>query len=66
MRSGDDVQVRVRFNDSWSSGFEIAEVVHGGYRIRRKSDGCLLPAPTGPADVRPDDGPTGDGVPYGR
>ena len=52
---GQPVQVRVAFNDSWSSGFDVVAVVEGGYQIRRRSDGRLLPPPTGVADVRADD-----------
>ena len=54
MQRGDKVQVRVVYNDSWSSGFEIAGVIDGGYEVRRASDGRLLPAPTSAGDVRPD------------
>jgi hypothetical protein len=54
MQPGDKVQVRVVYNDSWSSGFEIDGVVEGGFSVRRASDGRLLPAPTGAGDVRPD------------
>lgn len=49
---GDDVEVRVAYTESWSAGFQIASVVVGGYQIRRRSDSALLPAPTGPDDVR--------------
>jgi hypothetical protein len=50
---GDPIDLHVAYNDSWSRGFEIAAVVAGGYQIRRVTDSFLLPAPTGPADVRP-------------
>jgi hypothetical protein len=49
---GDLVDLRSRFDDSWSAGFEIADVVAGGYSVRRVHDGVLLPSPTGAADVR--------------
>lgn len=52
---GEHVQLWVTFNESWSAGFEIAAVVEGGYQIRRRSDGRLLPAPTSEGDVRLDD-----------
>ena len=55
MRAGDRVQLKVAFNDSWSSGFEIAEVVDGGFEVRRCSDGRILPTPTGADDIRPDE-----------
>lgn len=53
MRAGEQVEVRVRFTDSWSPGFEIVEAVDGGYRIRRRSDGAVLPETTSEADLRP-------------
>ena len=40
---GARVEVRRRFDQSWARGFEIAEVVEGGYRLRRLSDGSVLP-----------------------
>ena len=46
--AGDQVDVQNRFDGSWSSGFEIAEVLgppsQRTYRIRRLSDGEILPA----------------------
>ena len=53
MRVGQQVEVHTKFDDSWVTGFEIAEVVTEGYRVRRRSDGSLLPGVTGQADVRP-------------
>ena len=50
---GELVEVHTKYNDAWVSGFEIAEVVDGGYRVRRISDGTLLPNRTTEADVRP-------------
>jgi hypothetical protein len=50
---GEQVEVHTRYNDSWVGGFEIAEVVDGGYRVRRTSDGSLLPDLTSEADLRP-------------
>jgi hypothetical protein len=45
---GTRVEVRSRFHQRWSRGFEIYEQVHEngsvGYRIRRRSDGSVLPA----------------------
>lgn len=49
---GDQVELRVGFTDGWSEGFEVAELIEGGYHVRRRSDGGLLPAPTGPEDLR--------------
>ena len=53
LQVGEQVEVHTRYNDSWVGGFEIAEVVDGGYRVRRTSDGSLLPNLTGEADLRP-------------
>jgi hypothetical protein len=53
LQVGEAVEVHTKFNDSWVGGFEIAEVVDGGYRVRRASDGSLLPNLTSEADVRP-------------
>ena len=53
MRVGEQVEVHTRFNDSWVDGFEIAEVADRGYRVRRKSDGSLLPDLTSESDLRP-------------
>ena len=57
---GDVVELRNRFDGSWSSGFEIAAVLVDGYRIRRIHDDSLLPDPTGRRDVRA--APRGSGV----
>ena len=47
LSTGDLVQVQNRFDGSWCSGFEVAEVLSGvgrrRYRIRRVSDGAVLP-----------------------
>ena len=40
---GTPVDVRNRFVGAWSRGFEVAERLPGGYRIRRKSDGAVFP-----------------------
>lgn len=49
---GDSVELRVTFSGGWSSGFDVAAVVEGGFIIRRRNDGFLLPGPTSPSDVR--------------
>lgn len=47
LMAGDRVDVQNRFDGSWSGGFEIAEVLgappYWTYRIRRLSDGDVLP-----------------------
>jgi hypothetical protein len=49
---GTRVEVRSRFDESWGRGFEIAEVTEHGYRIRRVSDGIVLPVEFDEDDVR--------------
>jgi hypothetical protein len=50
---GDPVQVHTTFTDSWVDGFEIAEIIPEGYRVRRRSDGSILPGYTSESDLRP-------------
>ena len=50
---GDPVELHTRFSDSWVGGFEIATVLPDGYRVRRLSDGTLLPDPSSARDLRP-------------
>ena len=52
------VAVRCSFEGSWSPGFEIAEIVLApdgldGYRLRRLSDGTVLPVVFAVEDVMP-------------
>ena len=48
MDVGQEVEVHTTFDNSWAPGFEIAEVIDRGcYRVRRTSDGTLLPSVTG-------------------
>jgi hypothetical protein len=46
MEQGTRVEVRSRFDDRWSRGFEVAEVVDEGdsarYKLKRRSDGSVL------------------------
>ena len=50
---GTTVEVRSRLESRrWSRGFEIAEAVDGGYRLRRLSDGSLMPVIFAADDVR--------------
>ena len=50
---GDDVEVFSGYEHTWSTGFSVAEVLQDNrYRLRRGSDGALLPDPTGGRDVR--------------
>lgn len=52
MTPGTKVEVRDRFSQSWGRGFEVAEAVDGGFRIRRLSDGALLPVVFSRDEVR--------------
>lgn len=49
---GTPVEVRTRFDDTWSPGFEVVDQDDDGYRLRRLSDQSLLPVPIPTADVR--------------
>jgi len=53
---GTRLEVRSRFDQRWARGFELEEiVVEGGeprYRVRRRSDGSVLPALFIDEDVR--------------
>ncbi|MGH8986309.1 MAG: hypothetical protein ACRDY6_20895 [Acidimicrobiia bacterium] len=48
MNLGSRVEVRARFDQRWARGFELVEIVNDEgedrYRIRRRSDGSVLPA----------------------
>ena len=49
---GTPVQVRDRFEFAFRSGFEVSEATDAGYRLRRRSDGVVLPAEFALKDVR--------------
>jgi hypothetical protein len=47
--AGTSVEVRARFDGRWCAGFEVAERIEADsapvtYRLRRTSDGSVLPA----------------------
>src|SRR5258706_423403 len=52
LREGTCIEVHSSFTDTWVPGFEIAETVIGGYRIRRASDGSVLSGFVAPKDLR--------------
>jgi hypothetical protein len=52
LAAGTAVDVRSRYVGAWSSGFEVAEPVKDGYRVRRLSDGSVLPDVFTNEDVR--------------
>lgn len=41
---GAEVEVLSRFDQRWARGFTVAEADEDGYRVRRSSDGTVLPA----------------------
>lgn len=49
---GEPVEVRRRFDRAWARGFEVAAAAQDGYRLRRTSDGAVLPVAFPAADVR--------------
>jgi hypothetical protein len=60
VRTGTRVEVRTRFESSWTRGFEIVDRVgdHGTgdgepmYKVRRRSDGSILPVAFSETDLR--------------
>jgi len=52
LEPGTRVDVRSRFDARWSHGFEVAEACAQGYRIRRMSDGAVLPTEFTTDEVR--------------
>ena len=53
MRPGTRVEVRSSFDGAWVDGFEVVDRDDdGAYRLRRLSDGEVLPEPFAPGDVR--------------
>jgi hypothetical protein len=52
LHPGTRVEVHSRFEDRWSNGFEVAEATETGYRVRRLSDGAVLPGEFADDDVR--------------
>ncbi|HEY8217851.1 MAG TPA: hypothetical protein VIH82_12000 [Acidimicrobiia bacterium] len=57
MEPGTRVEVRTRFDQRWTRGFEVADVLPGTeggerYRIRRRSDDSVLPTEFGSEEVR--------------
>jgi hypothetical protein len=56
MKPGTRVEVRSRFESKWARGFEVAEQVTTQgtpvYRVRRRSDGSILPVEFPEDDLR--------------
>lgn len=40
---GSPVAVKTRYLGSWTTGFEVAELLDDGYLVKRVSDGTILP-----------------------
>ena len=51
---GDRVEVRNRFDAQWARGFEVVEADDEGVRVKRLSDGEVLPVVFSGDDVRPE------------
>ena len=49
---GQKVEVRSRFDGSWTDGFRITDSTNDGYRVRRTSDDAVLPVTFQAAEVR--------------
>lgn len=52
MEIGERVEVYSAFEQTWTDGFEIADVRDEGYVVRRRFDGFVFPHPTSPTDLR--------------
>jgi len=59
LRAGLRVEVATRFTGSWTRGFEVVGLDSCGCRVRRVSDGAVLPADFDFLEVRPEDGEKG-------
>ena len=49
---GAEVEVRTHYQASWARGFEVASVEGDRVRVRRRSDGSVLPTAVDRSDVR--------------
>ena len=56
LRPGARVEVRNRFDGSWSAGFAVEAATGDGCQVRRLSDGSLLPLVFPHHEVRGDHG----------
>ena len=52
IEDGTAIELYSAFDRTWSAGFEIASAAEVGYRVRRHSDGSLLPGYTSRTDLR--------------
>jgi hypothetical protein len=53
LRTGTEVEVLTRYERHWASGFEIASVDDDRFRLRRHSDGAVLPTSFSANEIRP-------------
>ena len=61
LQQGQHVELRNEYTGSWAAGFEVVDVVELSrgnrpiveYRVRRSSDGSIIPALFPPRRVRP-------------
>jgi hypothetical protein len=53
LSTGTEVEVFTRYEHHWASGFEIASVDRDRFRLRRHSDGVVLPASFSANQLRP-------------
>lgn len=51
---GTTVEMRNTLDGSWVGGFEIFDTHQGAYRVRRLSDGALIPCEFSAVAVRPE------------
>lgn len=52
VEDGTQIELYNSFDRTWTAGFEIASAAEVGYRVRRHSDGSLLPGFTSRCDFR--------------
>lgn len=52
IEAGTSVEVHCRFDHRWTPGFTVAGSTDRGYRLRRSSDGSVLPAWFPPEQIR--------------
>lgn len=45
-------EVWSRYSQSWMPGFDVVDETDWGYRLRRRTDGAMLPTDIAKSDVR--------------
>jgi hypothetical protein len=51
---GTQVEIRNTLDGSWVGGFEIFDTYQGAYRVRRLSDGTVIPCEFSAVVLRPE------------